>query len=747
MGIQQFLLKIYQKDWLVIGLILIINLIIKILHISEAPYWLDESHFVFEAQKSFKGIIDEALNYPNSPLYVVLLGFWVKLFGITEISTRSLSLLFNLLSIPLIYYFAKKYINKQSAVIAILFFSVSNLHLYYTHEARSYTIITFFTILSFYFFMELMKKPDGKALGKYAVANTLLLYTQIVPIFAIFAQFLASLFYVKKNRKGFIFFILGNFIAGTLFSIWIFFNRYYKRDMADAAWLEPPTVDQIYSVMVEFFNSRMVFFIFLLLVVLFVVQKYKSFNSGESKVFWISLLWGFIPVISVFVLSLFIPRFLPRYMLFATPGFYLAFALVISKLDFENLFRNSQNLSGSQNLSNDQNLPGSQNLFNSQNLSGSQSLSNDPNLSNSQNLSNDQILSNGKYLPDDKNLTINNNQNTNQNENIKNNQNFNQKSNLKENKKTNQNKIIKNNQSLIQHPNQILKYLIVVLILISMATKLNLNPYKGEPWDMAAEYVKENQTGNSITIVSAWYMFRPFSYYYDKAIFGQTSEVLNKLEQKDIYFGNSSGVFKKVNLEYYENLILVQAHDNVVDPRGTIVSYLNERYKLIEKKKVQGIKLAHYQLSEPVTVDSLFIDFENDTVSYNHLVVEHENAYSGNHVSMVDKDHEYSSGIDIPVSAIKERSFHQINIQVRVKFWDQSTKAKLVVSLENQDEIYFWKSKEIQQAAKINQWEKIDLSVYPPKEKVKSKDILKVFVWNNGETEVLVADILVGFME
>jgi len=686
-------MKICQKDWILIGLILIINFIIKILHISEAPYWLDESHFVFEAQKSFKGIVDEALNYPNSPLYVVLLGFWVKLFGISELATRSLSLLFHLLSVPLIFYFAKKYINKQAAFIAILIFSVSNLHLYYTHEARSYTIITFFTILSFYFFMELMRKPDSKTLTKYAATNTLLLYTQIVPIFAIFSQFLASLFYVRKNRSGFVSFIIGNIIAGAFFSVWIFFNRYYKRDMAEAAWLEPPTVDQIYSIMVEFFNSRMVFLIFLLFIVLFVVQKFKSFNSGGDKVFWISLLWGFIPVISVFVLSLFIPRFLPRYMLFATPGFYLAFALVISKLDFENLFHNSKNLPGSQSLS------------------------------NSQNLSNDQNLSNGKNLPNGKNLTINNNQNTNQNENIN------------------------NTQSLIQHPNQILKYLIVLLILISMATKLNINPYKGEPWDKAAEYVKANQTGNSITIVSAWYMFRPFSYYYDKAIFGQTSEVLDKLEQEDIYFGNSSGVFKKVNLEYYENLILVQAHDNVVDPEGTMVSYLNERYKLTEKRKVQGIKLAHYQLSEPVTVDSLFIDFENDTVSYNNLVVEHEDAFSGNHVSKVDREHEYSSGIDIPVSAIKERSFHQINIQVRVKFWDQSTKAKLVVSLENQDEIYFWKSKEIQQSAKINQWEKIDLSVYPPKEKVKSKDILKVFVWNNGETEVLVDDILVGFIE
>ncbi len=638
MQIKGFNENYFPKDWIILSFFILLNLILKLLHISETPYWLDESHFVFEAQKSLKAIIDEALNYPNSPLYVVMLGGWVKLFGISEFSTRSLSLLFHIFSIPLLYYFAKKYINKQAAIIVILLFTFSNIHLYYSHEARSYTIITFFTIFSFYYFLNLMQKPDWIKLSKYSLVNTVLLYTQVVPIFAIFSQFLVSLFHVKNNRKSFIYFILANLIAVTIFSVWIIFNRYYKRDMAEAAWLSPPDLSDIFLVMVRFLNTRVILFIFLLILLLFFIKEYKKISGKEKNIFWLTISWSFVPIISVFALSLFIPRFLPRYMLLATPGIYLLFAFIVTKQDFAHYFK------------------------------------------------------------------------------------------------------------LDKRYNPIIQWGLILIVIFLSIIKINLNPYKGEAWDKAAEYVKTHETDSTITAVQAWYMFRPFAYYYKKEYFKETDSVLTKLKRDDVIFGNSVGMVKKINLGTYNKLIIVQSHENVVDPKGTVLSYLNENFRLIDKKNLGGICVARYHLSKPTLLDSIFINFEQGNYNNPKFVIQHDEALSGSHVTRVDSKNKYSSGLEIPVSLIPTKKANQVFIQAWVKYSDPAPEAKLVASFENKDDVYLWKSEGIMKGTEANIWNKIKLVLNIPKKELSASDIFKVYLWNKGETEVLVDNILIKFL-
>jgi uncharacterized membrane protein len=87
-------------------------------------------------------------NHP--PLYFLLLHFMVKLAGPSEFVLRFPSLAFSVLTVPLLYALGKCLFDGRMGILAALFGAISPLYLWYSHEARMYTMLTFLGLLSFY---------------------------------------------------------------------------------------------------------------------------------------------------------------------------------------------------------------------------------------------------------------------------------------------------------------------------------------------------------------------------------------------------------------------------------------------------------------------------------------------------------------------------------------------------------------------------------------------------------------------
>jgi len=93
-------------------------------------------------------------NHP--PLYFLLLHFVVKLAGQSEFALRFPSLAFSVLTVPLLYVLGKRLFDRRVGLLAALFGAISPLYLWYSHEARMYTMLTFLGLLSFYSLLKIL---------------------------------------------------------------------------------------------------------------------------------------------------------------------------------------------------------------------------------------------------------------------------------------------------------------------------------------------------------------------------------------------------------------------------------------------------------------------------------------------------------------------------------------------------------------------------------------------------------------
>ena len=102
--------------------ITILHAFTKFLFIGQESLYTDEPYSIFYAQQSLKAIYNQCLQDSNPPLYLFILHFWIKLFGISSVAAKSLSVVANIGTALLIIAFAKKYLNTTSLIIASIIF-------------------------------------------------------------------------------------------------------------------------------------------------------------------------------------------------------------------------------------------------------------------------------------------------------------------------------------------------------------------------------------------------------------------------------------------------------------------------------------------------------------------------------------------------------------------------------------------------------------------------------------------------
>lgn len=113
------------------------------------PFWRDEAFSVLYAEKPIAWIVSHSSFDP--PIYYILLHYWMRLFGQSEIAVRSLSFVGFTLAVVVTIHLAEHLFKKHwlSWFIPLLFF-VNPMHLLYGCEARAYGWYMFFAMVAIY---------------------------------------------------------------------------------------------------------------------------------------------------------------------------------------------------------------------------------------------------------------------------------------------------------------------------------------------------------------------------------------------------------------------------------------------------------------------------------------------------------------------------------------------------------------------------------------------------------------------
>jgi uncharacterized membrane protein len=144
-------------------------------------YWGDEAISVGIASRPLLEI-PHYLRFDGSPpLYYVLLHFWMRLWGTSEVATHSLSLLISLSAIPAAWWCAKALFGPRAARPAALLASVFPYLAYYGTETRMYVLLGVLSTLALVGWVRALQAPGpglaGRWLALAVVASVAVLYT------------------------------------------------------------------------------------------------------------------------------------------------------------------------------------------------------------------------------------------------------------------------------------------------------------------------------------------------------------------------------------------------------------------------------------------------------------------------------------------------------------------------------------------------------------------------------------------
>ena len=328
-------MSLKNERFIVIGLIgLQLALCIPVL--NSFPIGLDEPFSIFYAQQDFSEMWVMFSNENNPPLHFMLLHYWMELFGNSPWSVRSLSLLFSVLAIPVIWTLGRKILTTPYAVLFVLFFILGSFNHYHAVEARVYSL---FVLLFALVFLELYKMlfDDRKSFRKLAFWNALLLYSHYLGGFVIVTELLILLIFFRKmtlRKWGSVGISL--VISGILYipGIQLFFSR-IEHFSGKGTWVPEAHWTELYGNIVRFCNSKWAVVALGAAGLICAVVALKK-NRAEiftkiksSKVLFVTLAFA-IPYLGLFVMSkVFQPVFLDRYLLFTTVPLFLGMALLL----------------------------------------------------------------------------------------------------------------------------------------------------------------------------------------------------------------------------------------------------------------------------------------------------------------------------------------------------------------------------------------------------------------------------------
>lgn len=133
-------LRLSFKNGLPLIGILILAFCLRLIAMSGKGLWYDELQSVTHASLPIPDLLTSVRTFdPHPALYYLLLHYWMKISP-SDLWIKSSSILTAIITIVSIYFLAKKYFNRRTAILAALLFALAPYAINYGVEARNYSL-------------------------------------------------------------------------------------------------------------------------------------------------------------------------------------------------------------------------------------------------------------------------------------------------------------------------------------------------------------------------------------------------------------------------------------------------------------------------------------------------------------------------------------------------------------------------------------------------------------------------------
>jgi 4-amino-4-deoxy-L-arabinose transferase-like glycosyltransferase len=306
----------------------LIGAFLRFYQIGFNPLWLDEASTYTFATLSIPGIWQATMAGEfNPPLF-----YWIEhvmlMLGNNETVLRLVPALAGVLTIPLVYWEGKEFIDRNVGIIAAAICTFSPFLIYYSQEARAYSLALFFVAFAMIFFLKALKSDSMADWVAFGVLSALALWSHFYAMVVIGSLVLYALAvripgYLKDARAA-VPLVAGiaAFAVLCLPLIFVSLQLFTKRTTGG-----PSFGIQGADVIVETFRqlsgfSQMVMVLFLVLFAIGIIQAFLM----EKKKGILLLALTILPFAISWFLSYKIPM-VPRYLIILAPIFFIGIAL------------------------------------------------------------------------------------------------------------------------------------------------------------------------------------------------------------------------------------------------------------------------------------------------------------------------------------------------------------------------------------------------------------------------------------
>ena len=194
-----------------IFILLILGTIIAFFGMGTKSLWGDDivSWFIVNQPNLVDMYNNSIVNH--LPLYDFILYFWIRVLGNSEFILRSLSAVFAILTLPILYYFNKNFVSKFNSFFISFIYICYMTYTYNTQDVGRYSLYYLLAFSILLCAVKLIEYPDRKKYFiPFSVSLFLILLTHIYSLFLLSSLFVIfiTFFYLEKN-----FSLLKNFIS------------------------------------------------------------------------------------------------------------------------------------------------------------------------------------------------------------------------------------------------------------------------------------------------------------------------------------------------------------------------------------------------------------------------------------------------------------------------------------------------------------------------------------------------------
>jgi len=233
--------------WALLLLIVWVAFSLRLYRLDAQELWGDESASVGARRLSEVQVLLGKTDV-HPPLYFFTLREAMLLFGTSLFAIRFVSAFWGVLVVPLVCRIGKRAMSGPVGALAALFAAVSALQVFYSQEARMYTMATAWAAASLWCTVELLRRTPFSPAGRRArdegrswwiafiLTSLVGMYTHYFVAFVVIAEGLALLWAARRDRRMFTRLAVAMAIVAVVYAPWIPIQRSYAMTQAYTRW-------------------------------------------------------------------------------------------------------------------------------------------------------------------------------------------------------------------------------------------------------------------------------------------------------------------------------------------------------------------------------------------------------------------------------------------------------------------------------------------------------------------------------